>query len=63
MAQVRWKKLFLQTTVWLVAEVFLTCIGIDDLADYGEFHFSYRDDGMARVEDGVCLYRFASPTI
>ncbi len=63
MAQVRWKKLFLQTTMWLVAEVFLTCIGIDDLADYSEFHFIYRDDAIARTEDGICFHRLAIPGI
>lgn len=25
--------------LWLVAEIFFTCTGTDDLADYGEFVF------------------------
>ena len=57
MPQVHWKKLCLQTTLWLVAEVFLTYIGIDDLADYSEFHFIYRDDVIARLEAGNALSR------
>lgn len=63
MGQVRWKKLFFQTTMWLVAEVFLTCIGIDDLADYSEFHFIYRDDLTARLEDGIGLNRYVGPVV
>ncbi|MEM1281661.1 MAG: hypothetical protein AAGG53_16935 [Cyanobacteria bacterium P01_H01_bin.152] len=36
--QVRWKRLLLQSILWLSAEVILTSIGLDDLADYGEYH-------------------------
>lgn len=61
MAQVRWKRLFFQTTMWLLAEVCLTCIGIDDLADYSEFHFIYRDDVITRLKDGICLKRLVAP--
>ncbi|WP_201026063.1 hypothetical protein [Mastigocoleus testarum] len=35
--QVRWKKLFLKTSVWLTAEIILTVVGLDNLADYSEF--------------------------
>jgi hypothetical protein len=59
MEQIRWKKLFLQASIWLFAEVLLTCIGTDDLADYSEFHFIYRDDIIARLEEGTGLIRFA----
>ena len=37
--KVRWKKLLVTTTLWLVAEIWLNFLGIDDLADYGEFIF------------------------
>ncbi len=36
---VQWKKLLARTTVWLLAEISLNLIGLDDLADYGEFVF------------------------
>lgn len=34
---VRWKKLLIKTTLWLVAEIWFNFLGIDDLADYSEF--------------------------
>lgn len=37
---VRWKKLLVKTTLWLVAEIWFNSIGIDDLVDYGEFIFA-----------------------
>ena len=37
--QVRWKKLLIRTTFWLVVEVSLNCLGLDDMADYSEFVF------------------------
>ena len=36
---VRWQKLLVKTTVWLVAEIWLNFLGIDNLADYSEFIF------------------------
>ena len=36
---VRWKKLLVKTTLWLVAEIWFNFLGIDDLADYSEFIF------------------------
>lgn len=40
--QVRWSKLFLKTAVWVCAEIALTFLGMDDLADYSEFVFQDR---------------------
>lgn len=37
--QVRWKKLITQTLIWLLAELLLNFLGLDDLADYSEFLF------------------------
>ncbi len=34
---IRWKKLFFTTFVWLSLEVILTVLGLDDLADCGEY--------------------------
>ena len=42
--KVRWTELFLRTVVWVSAEVALTLLGIDDLADYSEFVFQNRCD-------------------
>jgi hypothetical protein len=61
MKQVHWKKLVFQTTVWLVTEVLLTSIGTDDLADYSEFHFIYRDDNCSRIEKVATMHRFLVP--
>ena len=34
-----WKILLLKTTIWLVAEILLSFLGLDELADYSEFLF------------------------
>lgn len=39
---VHWKKLCIRLSIWLAAEVFLNIIGIDDLADYSEYHFEQK---------------------
>jgi hypothetical protein len=39
MDKVRWKRLLLEITIWIVAEVVLSLFGMDNLADYGEFVF------------------------
>jgi hypothetical protein len=35
----KWKKLLFKVTVWLVAEIYLNLLGLDNLADYSEFLF------------------------
>ena len=35
--KVRWKIFLGRIAIWLAAEIFLTCLGLDDLADYSEF--------------------------
>jgi len=45
---IRWKRLLLQSTLWLVAEIVLTCMGLDDLADYGEYHFTSKQDTLTQ---------------
>ena len=37
--KVHWQKLLVKLTIWLVAEIALNLIGLDDLADYSEFIF------------------------
>lgn len=38
--QVKWKKLLLYTFITLLSEILLNFLGLDDLADYGEFVFA-----------------------
>lgn len=35
--QVKWAKLAVKVTIWLTVEVLLGLVGLDNLADYGEF--------------------------
>ena len=35
--KIQWKKLWVKIIIWLGAEILLTAIGLDDLADYSEF--------------------------
>ncbi|WP_446391553.1 hypothetical protein [Coleofasciculus sp. B1-GNL1-01] len=36
---IHWKKLVFTTTLWLVTEIILNLLGLDNLADYSEFVF------------------------
>ena len=40
--QIQWSKFFLKVVVWLSAEIALTALGLDNLADYSEFIFRER---------------------
>ena len=33
----QWRKVIIRLSIWLIAEIVLTCLGIDDLADYSEY--------------------------
>ena len=35
--KIQWQKLWFKIILWLGAEILLTSIGLDDLADYSEF--------------------------
>jgi hypothetical protein len=35
----QWKKGLVEITVWLIAEIILNLLGLDNLADYSEFVF------------------------
>ncbi|MGB6300436.1 MAG: hypothetical protein WBF90_30270 [Rivularia sp. (in: cyanobacteria)] len=39
MKRVRWRKLFVETSAWVSAEVMLNVVGLDNLADYSEYVF------------------------
>lgn len=38
--KIKWKYLLVKTTLWLVVEIIMNLLGIDNLADYGEFMLS-----------------------
>lgn len=40
---IRWKQLLLSIVIWIVSEVGLTWIGLDDLVDCGEYIFKHRE--------------------
>lgn len=37
---IRWKTFITQTFLWLMAEIVLSLMGLDALADYGEYRLS-----------------------
>ncbi len=47
--QVQWKKLLAITIVWLAAEISLSFLGLDTLADYSEFVFVRDSDNVVIV--------------
>ncbi len=49
--RVKWRKLLIKTAAWLIAEILLNLLGMDDLADYSEFLFE-RD---LVNQESVCL--------
>lgn len=49
MMSVRWKRLLCQSAVWLASEIILTPIGMDDLADYGEYHLASKDSAIVQL--------------
>lgn len=40
--KVKWSHLIFKILIWLSAEIYLTAIGLDNLADYGEYVFQYK---------------------
>lgn len=37
--QINWKNILIRMTLWLITEVVLNSVGLDNLADYSEFVF------------------------
>ena len=56
--RIRCPKLLVKTVVWACTEIALTCLGLDDLADYSEFIFQDRS-GLPAIEASINL----SPTV
>ncbi len=59
------QSIFFKAALWLMTELCLTALGLDDLADYGEFLFQVRSPlpsqqaSLAAYEccDGTCVLR------
>jgi hypothetical protein len=49
-----WDKFFIQTIVWLVVEIFLNFVGLDNLADYGEFINNFRRVCDSKYRPSYC---------
>lgn len=47
--QIHWPKFLLKILFWLSAEIALTCLGLDDLADYSEFLLQDRNTFLSPV--------------
>ena len=64
------QSIFLRTSIWLFFEVFLTLLGLDDLADYSEYVFKVKDllpsqqATLTQYEcfGGVCIPKGVLPT-
>ena len=44
-----WSKLFMKAVLWVFTEVTLTCLGLDDLADYSEFVIQDRSSSSVEM--------------
>lgn len=51
---IRWKVLLVRITVWLVAEIILTCLGLDNFADYSEFLNEKRFISKSNIHSASC---------
>lgn len=50
-------KICSQVIIWLLSEVFLNLIGLDTLADYGEFLLGHAVNPQLFEPPAICLYR------
>ncbi len=46
--KIKWQKLWVKTILWLGTEILLTLMGLDDLADYGEFLYEQKEVASMR---------------
>ncbi|MDJ0511708.1 MAG: hypothetical protein QNJ64_21040 [Crocosphaera sp.] len=53
MFNITYKKLITRIFVWLLFEVSLNCLGLDDLADYGEFIFERNFSNLTRMDSSI----------
>ena len=50
---IQWHELLYKLTVWLLAEIVLNLMGLDDMADYSEFIFSNSSISVASISPCV----------
>ncbi len=57
--KMQWKQIWVKATIWLVTEIILNLLGLDNLADYSEFIFEQEFAIAARQPQAtvVVLYR------
>jgi hypothetical protein len=53
--QTQWQKIFLQITFWLIIEILLNLLGLDNLADYSEFVFDQKTITVSSCSSKVKL--------
>ncbi len=53
MLSITYKKVITRLFLWLFYEISLTCLGLDDLADYGEFIFERNSTNLIRVDFSI----------
>lgn len=52
-----WQHSLAKITIWLVTEILLTCVGLDNIADCGEFVFGqeFSTQGYHQAAITICL--------
>lgn len=53
---IRWQQLLVSLSLWLIAELFLNLVGIDDLVDYSEYIFDRHAIVMLRSSEHPPLF-------
>ncbi|BDM78837.1 hypothetical protein [Acaryochloris marina] len=60
MTDIRWRRLLLSIIIWVISEVGLTWLGLDDLADCGEYIYKHR---TIAVEIAPAAQAFPTPSL
>ena len=53
MLSITYKKVITRLFIWLLFEISLSCLGLDDLADYGEFIFERNFTNLIRADFSI----------
>lgn len=55
--KISWQHSLTKIILWLAVEVLLTCVGLDNIADYGEFVFGqgFSPTGSHQAAITMCL--------
>lgn len=54
---IRWKVLLLKFTIWVVCEISLNLLGLDDIADYSEYVFDFNQEQMVMTVNHLSSYK------